>query len=98
MINDKKLQELQGRLNGSLVYDDLHKALYATDASVYRKIPLAVAFPKDEKDLQLLIEFATQNKVTLICGKGYYYGQVVNSIAHGYGTFTYLNGDKYVGE
>ena len=66
MIDDKKLQELQGRLNGSLVYDDLHKALYATDASVYRKIPLAVAFPKDEKDLQLLIEFATQNKVTLI--------------------------------
>ena len=66
MINDKKLQELQGRLNGSLVYDNLHKALYATDASVYRKIPLAVAFPKDEKDLQLLIEFATQNKVTLI--------------------------------
>ncbi len=66
MINDKKLQELQGRLTGSLVYDNLHKALYATDASVYRKIPLAVAFPKDEKDLQLLIEFATQNKVTLI--------------------------------
>ena len=66
MINDKKLQELQGRLNGSLVYDNLHKALYATDASVYRKIPLAVAFAKDEKDLQLLIEFATQNKVTLI--------------------------------
>ena len=66
MIDDKKLQELQGRLTGSLVYDDLHKALYATDASVYRKIPLAVAFPKDEKDLQLLIEFATQNKVTLI--------------------------------
>ena len=66
MIDDKKLQELQGRLTGSLVYDNLHKALYATDASVYRKIPLAVAFPKDEKDLQLLIEFATQNKVTLI--------------------------------
>jgi FAD/FMN-containing dehydrogenase/Fe-S oxidoreductase len=66
MIDDKKLQELQDRLTGSLVYDNLHKALYATDASVYRKIPLAVAFPKDEKDLQLLIEFATQNKVTLI--------------------------------
>ena len=66
MIDDKKLQELQGRLTGSLVYDDLHKALYATDASVYRKIPLAVAFPEDEKDLQFLIEFATQNKVTLI--------------------------------
>ena len=66
MIDDKKLQELKDRLTGSLVYDNLHKALYATDASVYRKIPLAVAFPKDEKDLQLLIEFATQNKVTLI--------------------------------
>ncbi|MDB2555995.1 FAD-binding protein [Flavobacteriaceae bacterium] len=66
MIDDKKLQELKDRLTGSLVYDNLHKALYATDASVYRKIPLAVAFAKDEKDLQLLIEFATQNKVTLI--------------------------------
>ena len=66
MIDQNKLEEIGNKLSGSLVYDDLHKALYATDASVYRKIPLAVAYPKDEKDLQILIEFATSNHLTLI--------------------------------
>ena len=66
MIEKIKLKEIGNKLSGSLVYDDLHKALYATDASVYRKIPLAVAYPKDEKDLQILIEFATSNHLTLI--------------------------------
>ena len=66
MIEKIKLEEIGNKLSGSLVYDDLHKALYATDASVYRKIPLAVAYPKDEKDLQILIEFATSNNLTLI--------------------------------
>jgi len=66
MIEKNKLEEIGNKLSGSLVYDDLHKALYATDASVYRKIPLAVAYPKDEKDLQILIEFATSNHLTLI--------------------------------
>jgi FAD/FMN-containing dehydrogenase/Fe-S oxidoreductase len=66
MIEEQKLIELQRTLSGALLYDDLHKTLYSTDASVYRKIPLAVAYPKDEKDIQLLIKFATQNKITLI--------------------------------
>ena len=66
MIDHNKLEEIGNKLSGSLVYDDLHKALYATDASVYRKIPLAVAYPKNEKDLQILIEFATSNNLTLI--------------------------------
>ena len=66
MIEKIKLEEIGNKLSGSLVYDDLHKALYATDASVYRKIPLAVAYPKDEKDLQILIEFATSNHLKLI--------------------------------
>ncbi|MDB2674780.1 FAD-binding oxidoreductase, partial [Flavobacteriaceae bacterium] len=66
MIDDKKLKEFEGKLSGKFVYDDLHKALYATDASVYRKIPLAVAYPKDHNDLQVLIEFAKSNGVTLI--------------------------------
>ena len=44
----------------------MHKTLYATDASVYRKIPLAVAYPKNEDDIKLLIDFAHQNTITLI--------------------------------
>ena len=66
MINNATLETLHNALSGDVLFDNLHKTLYATDASVYRKIPLAVAFPKDEKDIKTLIEFATKNKITLI--------------------------------
>ena len=60
------LQKLAEKLAGELFYDDLHKSIYATDASVYRKIPLAVAFPKHIDDLKALIDFAQTNQITLI--------------------------------
>ena len=66
MINKAILETVHNSLSGDLLFDDLHKTLYATDASVYRKIPLAVAFPTDEKDIKTLIEFATKNNITLI--------------------------------
>ncbi|CAM4130715.1 FAD-binding and (Fe-S)-binding domain-containing protein [Gillisia hiemivivida] len=62
----EKLLELQRTLNGELLFDDLHKSIYATDASVYREIPLAVCFPKNKDDIKLLIDFATQNRIGLI--------------------------------
>jgi len=64
--NNASLKTLHESLTGEVLFDKLHQTLYATDASVYRKIPLAVAFPKDAKDLKILIEFATKNKITLI--------------------------------
>ncbi len=66
MANTTQLVDLEKSLTGELFYDDLHKTLYATDASVYRKIPLAVAYPKNKKDIQLLINFATKSYITLI--------------------------------
>ena len=66
MIDQSILESLHNALNGEVFFDELHKTLYATDASVYRKIPLAVAYPKDVKDIQHLIAFATQNTITLI--------------------------------
>ncbi|TXD49376.1 FAD-binding and (Fe-S)-binding domain-containing protein [Polaribacter sp. IC073] len=66
MIQNTVLEQLHQSLSGDVLFDSLHKTLYATDASVYRKIPLAVAFPKDAKDLKTLIYFATKNKITLI--------------------------------
>ncbi len=53
-------------LEGELYYDDLHRSIYATDASVYRKLPLAVAYPKTEQDIQKLIRFAETNNTSLI--------------------------------
>ncbi|MFY0629474.1 MAG: FAD-binding protein [Flavobacteriaceae bacterium] len=66
MIDSNILQQLNNSLKGEVLVDDLHKTLYATDASVYRKIPLGIAYPKDEKDIQLLIEFAAKHQTTLI--------------------------------
>ena len=66
MIDTVILETLHNSLSGDVLFDNLHKTLYATDASVYRKIPLAVAFPKDKKDIKTLIEFATKHKITLI--------------------------------
>ncbi|WP_010228438.1 FAD-binding and (Fe-S)-binding domain-containing protein [Gillisia marina] len=62
----EKLLELQSALKGELLFDDLHKSLYATDASVYREIPLAVCTPKNKDDIKILIGFATQNHIGLI--------------------------------
>ncbi|HCY97728.1 MAG TPA: FAD-binding oxidoreductase, partial [Polaribacter sp.] len=66
MIQNTVLKKLSASLSGVVLFDSLHKTLYATDASVYRKIPLAVAYPKDENDIKILIDFATKNKITLI--------------------------------
>ncbi|MEZ4916557.1 MAG: FAD-linked oxidase C-terminal domain-containing protein [Chitinophagales bacterium] len=63
---DNFLTELNATLEGELFFDNLHKTIYATDASVYREMPLAVAYPKNQKDIQKLIKFATKHKTTLI--------------------------------
>ncbi len=60
------LEELREQLEGSLHFDNLSKSLYATDASVYRKTPLGVAYPKSTEDIQNLVRFAGQHKVGLI--------------------------------
>ncbi|WP_204345220.1 FAD-binding and (Fe-S)-binding domain-containing protein [Psychroserpens algicola] len=60
------LAKLKTQLSGELYYDELMKIIYATDASVYRMKPLAVALPKTKSDLKLLIKFAQKHSVSLI--------------------------------
>lgn len=62
----ERLQFLSGQLEGEFYVDDTMKILYATDASAYREIPLAVAIPKSEADLKKLISFARENHTSLI--------------------------------
>ena len=61
-----ELHQLSTDLSGELYTDDLHKSMYATDASVYRKIPMAVAFPKGPHDIKTLIDFASKSNVSLV--------------------------------
>lgn len=62
----EKLQHLAKNLSGEFYFDQLVKSLYATDASVYRELPLAVALPKTVEDIQLLIQFCLENETSLI--------------------------------
>ncbi len=65
-MNNSILSQLAKDLTGTLQVDTLTKALYATDASVYRKTPMAVSFPKTIGDIQKLIAFANEHKIGLI--------------------------------
>ncbi len=60
------LKELDSFLSGEVKNDDLYRGIYATDASVYRKLPLGVAYPKTVLDLKKIISFVTENNISLI--------------------------------
>ena len=65
-MNTELLQKLAGELEGELHFDTTMRTLYATDASAYREFPLAVAFPRNIKDIKKLIAFARREKTSLI--------------------------------
>jgi len=60
------LRQFAGQLEGELHFDETMRRLYATDASEYQEMPVAVALPKSEADLRRSIAFALQNGVGLI--------------------------------
>ncbi|GHE23133.1 FAD-binding and (Fe-S)-binding domain-containing protein [Sphingobacterium griseoflavum] len=68
----EKLRELSERITGELYYDPSipkHQTMrlaYATDASVYQELPMAVAIPKSKDDIKSLILFARDIGSTLI--------------------------------
>ncbi|MBK8702352.1 MAG: FAD-binding protein [Saprospiraceae bacterium] len=52
--------------DGDLLDDRLSRILYATDASIYREMPVAVAYPRHAKDIQRLVVFAREHHIPLI--------------------------------
>jgi FAD/FMN-containing dehydrogenase/Fe-S oxidoreductase len=62
----EQLQQLATQLEGDLFTDTTIRTLYATDASAYREMPLAVAIPKTKAAILQLIQFAQQHKTSLI--------------------------------
>ena len=63
---EEKLRRLSSLLEGELYFDDKMRVLYATDASAYRELPLAVAIPKGIEDIRRLIRFAREERTSLI--------------------------------
>ncbi|THU41489.1 FAD-binding protein [Niastella caeni] len=63
---NNSLQQLAKDLEGELYFDKTMRVLYATDASAYREMPLAVAIPRNVDDIKKLIAFAHTHKTSLI--------------------------------
>lgn len=57
---------LENGFEGEILTSETIRRLYATDASAYREMPAAVAIPKSEKDIEILIRFANANNTSLI--------------------------------
>ena len=59
-------EDLSGFFQGELLFDDLSRALYSTDASIFQVMPLGVVIPKNEEDIQGLVRYAGEHQIPLI--------------------------------
>lgn len=60
------LTPLARRLGGELHTGKVMRTLYATDASEYQELPLAVALPRSESDVYELVAYAHRHRIGLI--------------------------------
>lgn len=75
------LSFLHQHLLGEIYESQNYKYIYSTDASIYREMPIAVAYPKNDYDIQILINFAKKHQLNLIprAGGTSLAGQVVGN-------------------
>jgi len=60
------IDELERRISGDVYADELRLGMYATDASIYQILPVAVVCPKDETDVRIALEVACTHKVPIL--------------------------------
>src|SRR5665647_2097349 len=72
---------LKQSLAGDVFTEQVQKVIYATDASSYRELPVAVTRPKSKEDIRKIIGFARQTGTSVIprAGGTSLAGQVVGS-------------------
>ncbi|GAB4501343.1 MAG: FAD-binding and (Fe-S)-binding domain-containing protein [Anaerolineales bacterium] len=58
--------ELRPRFSGELRADAASRLLYSTDASLYQIEPLGVAIPKNQDDLQAVVELAARRQIPIL--------------------------------
>jgi FAD/FMN-containing dehydrogenase/Fe-S oxidoreductase len=61
---------LKGELRGEVRFDDGSRALYATDASNYRQVPIGVVLPRDVDDVVATITLAREFGAPILCRGG----------------------------
>ncbi|NNE34188.1 MAG: FAD-binding oxidoreductase, partial [Rhodothermales bacterium] len=62
----RMIRLLDGQIDGEIRTDDLSRALYSTDASMYKVMPLAVVIPRTVRDVQRTVEAASLCQVPIL--------------------------------
>ena len=63
----RRLQDdLHGFFKGEILFDDISRVLYSTDASIFQIKPAGVVVPRDEDDVCGLVRYAQQQGIALI--------------------------------
>ncbi len=57
--------DLHDLVRGELVVDAIQRSLYSTDASLFEIMPLGVCFPRDEEDVQTIVRYAAEHRLSL---------------------------------
>ncbi len=63
---DQLAASLQNRVDGDVRFDQYTKMLYSTDASVFQIMPLGVVLPRNEDDVQCVLEHAVEFDVPIL--------------------------------
>jgi FAD/FMN-containing dehydrogenase/Fe-S oxidoreductase len=62
--------QLKKNVRGEVKFDEAYKALYATDSSNYRQVPIGVVFPLDKDDVINTVAACNKYKVPILCRGG----------------------------
>lgn len=63
-------RELENEIKGEVHFGNDYRALYATDASNYRQLPVGVVFPKDKEDVINTVNRCRKHKLHLLTRGG----------------------------
>ena len=58
---------LRGSVNGEVRFDNSSRALYATDGSNYRQVPIGVVIPRDTDDVVATISICREHGAPVLC-------------------------------
>ncbi len=62
--------ELRRRIDGEVRFDQGTKAIYSTDASNYRRVPVGVVIPRHEGDVMTCLALARENAIPVLARGG----------------------------
>lgn len=62
---EQVLEDLKGVIRGELLFDDISRTLYSTDASIFQVQPLGVIVPANEEDIQAIVRYAAEHHVSV---------------------------------